>query len=180
MPEVHAFSSLEQAAAEVHACLLCGYDFPVLTASELHSGVPCPRCRSTLEYCCSCGLVTRPSDEVIDILKKHFAETPNPFLTARGGDAELIVKAIKADGYTDVVAYRYNYASIRLRVICYQFAGVRSQQRLDRINDLLNTLPDSLNAQVVTMILTTPDELKDGGRHYFGNLDFEHPEPSEL
>jgi stress-induced morphogen len=58
-------------------------------------------------------------------------------------------------------AYRYNPASIRIRIIDKQFAGLNDPKRLRLVRPLLQTLPEKTQADIVFLVLLTPDEAKD-------------------
>lgn len=78
--------------------------------------------------------------------------------------------------FPDVLAYRYNSASIRIRIIDERFRGMSRVER-DRIVDpLLETLPEETQADITILLLLAPEETDAS----LMNLEFEHPAPSRL
>jgi stress-induced morphogen len=73
--------------------------------------------------------------------------------------------------------YRYNSASIRLRVIDPDFAGTSLIERDDEIWAVMRErLPEDIISQLTVILLVTPTEAKKS----IMNEEFEHPTPSHL
>jgi len=73
-------------------------------------------------------------------------------------------------------AYRYNSASIRVRVVDERFAGKSMAEREDMLLPLVHQLPDDIQADITLLLLLTPDEAPDS----LMNLEFLDPSPSML
>ena len=76
----------------------------------------------------------------------------------------------------DVVLYRQNSVSIRVRVISSHFHGLSRVDREDEIWAALETLPEEVLSEVSLLLLLTPAEAKES----FANQEFDHPVPSRL
>jgi hypothetical protein len=73
-------------------------------------------------------------------------------------------------------AYRYNSASIRIRIIDPDFQKMDRAIRHDLIWELLEGLTEDTASQVTLLLLLTPSEVK----RSLANMDFEDPIPSNL
>ena len=74
-------------------------------------------------------------------------------------------------------AYRYNPASIRVRVVSDRFRGMDRVERADLVYPILEqNLPEDTWQDIMLILLFTPDELGDSP----ANLEFEKPTPSRL
>lgn len=80
-------------------------------------------------------------------------------------------------------AYRYNLASLRVRVIDSQFEGMTQEQRDALVDPILAALPEKTQADLINVLLLTPSEA-DGSvgfhRKTWVNQDFENPKPVKL
>jgi stress-induced morphogen len=75
------------------------------------------------------------------------------------------------------VAYRYNPASIRVRVVSQSFAGKDRVERSEMVFPLLkNGLPEETWQDIMIILLLAPEEVEDS----IANLEFENPAPSSL
>lgn len=77
-------------------------------------------------------------------------------------------------------AYRYNSASIRVRVIDDRFAGKSVEERDAMVEPLLEQLPEATQAEIMNLLTLSPDELTRSSRHLLVNEEFEDPSPSML
>ncbi len=77
-------------------------------------------------------------------------------------------------------AYRYNSASIRVRVIDSQFEGLSHEQRDALVEPLLAQLPEAIQADILNLITLTPTEVGSFGRWSLVNLEFDDPSQSML
>ena len=59
------------------------------------------------------------------------------------------------------VVYRYNAASVRVRVIDPIFAGKNDQERELLVGDFLKSLPEDVEGDIMLLLLLTPSEAKD-------------------
>lgn len=98
------------------------------------------------------SLKTPETKEVEKLLRKHFPDHPEKYPPA---------------------AYRYNPASIRVRVVSPRFAGMNHVKRTDLVFPILEkNLPAETWDDVMLVVLVTPDEVKESHMNY----RFEHPE----
>ena len=95
----------------------------------------------------------------------------------------LIHKKLKAafpslsDDPNDVV-YRYNPASIRLRVTDPSFEGMSFERREAAIRSILQSLPSRVRTDITLILLLTPEECEDPTD--LMNLEFDDPAGSRL
>jgi hypothetical protein len=98
----------------------------------------------------------------------------------RDRDSKRIEAALKPF-FPLVEAYRYNSASIRVRVIDERFAELPIAARDDLVAEHLKSLPKRLQADIMMLLALTPDERSDREWvRYLTNLEFENPSPSRL
>ena len=79
-------------------------------------------------------------------------------------------------------AYRYNSASIRVRIVDDRFKGKSNEERDDMVEPLLAKLDPELQADIMNLLLLTTDEadLSSFNKASSRNLEFEDPSPSKL
>ncbi len=82
-----------------------------------------------------------------------------------------------SDDPNDVV-YRYNPASIRLRITDPSFAGKSFEQREAVLHPLLRSLPERIRTDITLILLLTPEECDDASD--LMNLEFDDPVGSRL
>jgi stress-induced morphogen len=70
-------------------------------------------------------------------------------------------------------AYRYNSASIRVRVVDDSFRGLDLLDREEKVRPLLRKLPQGTRSDITILLLLTPEEVEDS----WGNREFENPSP---
>jgi hypothetical protein len=100
------------------------------------------------------------------------------------GQSDATLDAIKAaiEPYeqahadAEVVIYRQNSVSIRIRIIDPDFNGIDKGDRHDGIWALFDGLPEDVQSQITLLLLLTPDEKNLS----FANVEFDHPVPSVL
>jgi stress-induced morphogen len=73
-------------------------------------------------------------------------------------------------------AYRYNPASIRVRVVDESFRGKSRPDREAMVLPLLRKLGEDVRADITVLLLLSPDEVQQS----MMNLEFEEPTPSRL
>ncbi len=78
--------------------------------------------------------------------------------------------------FEDVSSYRYNSASIRVRVIDERFRGKSPSEREALVAPLLEALPESIQDDITILLLLAPGELD----RSLANLEFEEPSPSSF
>ena len=87
-----------------------------------------------------------------------------------------------AEGYlpnhpeASLTVYRYNSASIRVRVIDPDFEGRDLVDRETEILPIIRKLPDDLQDQITMLFLVTPRESKRSSL----SAEFDHPAPARL
>lgn len=77
-------------------------------------------------------------------------------------------------------AYRYNSASIRVRVIDPRFEGLSIEKRDALVEPLLEQLPEEIQADIMNLITLSPSEAANPTKLSLVNLEFEDPSPSML
>jgi hypothetical protein len=75
-----------------------------------------------------------------------------------------------------VEAYRYNSASIRIRIIDPDFKGLDRVEREEAVWPIIETLPGDDREQITVLLLITPKEKKTS----LMSLEFDSPTPSRL
>lgn len=76
----------------------------------------------------------------------------------------------------EVVIYRQNPVSVRVRIVDPDFVGQSKLERSDTVWEYLDQLDEEVQGDISTLLLLTPEEL---GKS-FANFEFEHPSPSML
>ena len=80
-------------------------------------------------------------------------------------------------------SYRYNSASIRVRVIDSKFEGKSREDRDAMVEPYLDQLPADTQKDIVTLFTFAPSELQRTAtplREHLLNTEFEDPSPSML
>lgn len=80
-------------------------------------------------------------------------------------------------------SYRYNAASIRVRVIDSRFEGLSREKRDAMVEPLLDKLPPETQRDIVILLTLAPSERNrtaETFREFLLNAEFEDPRPSEL
>lgn len=98
-------------------------------------------------------------------------------------ETRVVEEVFRRAGFEQADAYRYNSASIRVRVIDSRFEG-RSVEERDAMVELhLRTLPERTQADIINLFTFAPSELEGTEktlRAALLNLEFEDPSPSGL
>lgn len=82
----------------------------------------------------------------------------------------------KQHSAANIVIYRQNSVSVRIRIVDSDFVGVSKAERHERIWKLLEHLDDELLAEMSILLLLTPQEASKS----FANLEFDDPVPSRI
>jgi hypothetical protein len=101
----------------------------------------------------------------------------------RTDETRKVEEALKAGGFQHVDAYRYNSATIRVRVIDPRFRDQDIAERDAMVEEHLKKLPERTQADIVTLLTFSPEELSDPHvslRSCLLNAEFENPSPSSL
>ncbi|HVU88020.1 MAG TPA: hypothetical protein VHD36_11925 [Pirellulales bacterium] len=76
----------------------------------------------------------------------------------------------------EVVTYRQNPVSIRIRVIDPVFANLDRVGRQEILEKVIEKLPDDVQEDITQVLLLTPEEAEKS----FANFEFDNPIPSQL
>src|SRR5438105_13239354 len=99
----------------------------------------------------------------------------------RTDETRKVEKTLRKAGFEQVDAYRYNSASIRVRVIDRRFEGLPVEKRDAMIEPHLGQLPERTQADIMNLFTFAPSELQQTPktfRAYLMNTEFEDPSPS--
>lgn len=99
--------------------------------------------------------------------------------TAESRQVEDLLRA----HFNRVDAYRYNSASIRVRVIDPRFEGLSREKRDSMVERYIDCLPPEIQRDIVTLFTFAPSELERSPttfREYILNTEFDAPSPSML
>ena len=77
-------------------------------------------------------------------------------------------------------AYRYNSASIRVRIVDPKFEGKSNEERDSMVEPLLEEFPKEIQADFMNLLTLAPSELDTSSKKYLANAEFEDPSPSML
>ncbi|MCC6126536.1 MAG: hypothetical protein IT426_16370 [Pirellulales bacterium] len=77
-------------------------------------------------------------------------------------------------------AYRYNSASVRVRIIDPRFKGLSREERDDLVEPILELLPEDTQSDIMNLVLLYPGEEGESFRANMMNAEFEHPLESML
>jgi len=80
-------------------------------------------------------------------------------------------------------SYRYNSASIRIRVVDKRFEGLSREKRDALVEEQLDKLPPETQRDIVTLFTFAPSELSEAPetfREFMLNTEFDDPSPSML
>jgi hypothetical protein len=95
----------------------------------------------------------------------------------------MVEDVLRQAGFEKVDAYRYNSASLRLRVIDSRFEGLSPEERDAMVEPHLERLPERTQADIVNLFTFAPSELQQPTktfRQFFMNTEFDDPSPSML
>ena len=98
-------------------------------------------------------------------------------------ETRLVEDVLRKAGFEKVDAYRYNPASIRVRVIDSRFEGRDSDKRDAIVEPYLEQLPERTQADIMNLFTFAPSDLQNSPktfRTFFLNAEFEEPSPSIL
>jgi stress-induced morphogen len=94
-----------------------------------------------------------------------------------------IVEDLLRQHFERADSYRYNSASIRVRVIDSRFEGLSREKRDAMVEQYLDTLPLETQQDIVTLFTFAPSELTRSPatfREFLLNTEFDDPSPSTL
>lgn len=100
----------------------------------------------------------------------------------RTGESRLVEDLLRQH-FQQADAYRYNSASIRLRVIDPRFDHLAREARDAMVEKYIDELPPHIQRDIVALFTFAPSELQQSAnsfRAYMSNVEFEDPTPSML
>ena len=110
--------------------------------------------------------------------------TATPTWHAKRTDETRRVEAVLGEGGFDQIdAYRYNSASIRVRVIDRKFEGMSREGRDTLVEEYLDKLPPETQQDIVILFTFAPSELARTPttfREFLLNTEFDDPGPNML
>ncbi|MGB7157471.1 MAG: hypothetical protein WBD40_05360 [Tepidisphaeraceae bacterium] len=98
-------------------------------------------------------------------------------------ETRRVEDALRNAGFDSVDAYRYNSASIRVRVIDPRFEGLGPADRDALVEPVLEQLEERTQADIVNLFTFAPSELRQTPKthkQFLLNMEFENPSPSML
>jgi stress-induced morphogen len=95
-------------------------------------------------------------------------------------DESRKVEELLRQRFPNTDAYRYNSASIRVRVVAPEFQGKSRDERDALVESLLDQLPRETQQDIMNLLTLYPGEADDSLRAKLHNLEFEDPTPSTL
>jgi hypothetical protein len=109
--------------------------------------------------------------------------TTTPRWEAKRTEETSMVEDRLRPHFGQVDAYRYNSASIRVRVIDPRFEGMKREQRDAMVEAELDKLPPETQSDIVTLFTFAPSELTQTPRtfrEFMQNTEFDDPTPTML
>jgi hypothetical protein len=106
-----------------------------------------------------------------------------PWEANRTDETRNVEAVLRNAGFERVDAYRYNSASIRVRVIDPRFEGLPSDKRDAMVEPCLDQLPERTQADIMNLFTFAPSELQQTPktfRQFLLNAEFDDPSPSML
>jgi len=101
----------------------------------------------------------------------------------RTDETRQVEDVLRKAGLEQVDAYRYNSASIRVRVIDSRFEGLPPEKRDAMVEPHLEQLPERTQADIMNLFTFAPSELQQTPktfREVLLNTEFDDPSPSML
>ncbi len=101
----------------------------------------------------------------------------------RTDESRTVEDKLRSAGFDQVDAYRYNSASLRVRVIDKRFESVTREERDKLVEPFIDALPPSTQSDIVNLVLLAPSEFNqpcNTFRESILNIEFEDPSPSML
>ncbi|NQT38953.1 MAG: hypothetical protein HQ581_15760 [Planctomycetes bacterium] len=106
-----------------------------------------------------------------------------PWEAMRTDETREVEGVLLKAGFEKVDAYRYNSASIRVRVIHSKFEGLPPAKRDAMVEPCLEQLPERTQADIMNLFTFAPSELQQTPktfREFLLNTEFDDPTPSML
>jgi hypothetical protein len=90
-------------------------------------------------------------------------------------DSRRIETLLREAGFEQVDAYRFNAASIRVRIVDSRFEGMSVIEREDLVFPIIDKLPKRIREDILLLLTMAPGELRGRRRDLLINLEFENP-----
>ncbi len=106
-----------------------------------------------------------------------------PLWEAKRTSETRMVEELLRQHFKQADCYRYNSASIRVRVIDPRFEGMSREKRDAMVEQWLDKLPPETQRDIVTLFTFAPSEIERTPttfREYMLNTEFDNPSPSML
>src|SRR5258708_569881 len=106
-----------------------------------------------------------------------------PWEAKRTAETRHVEEVLREAGFEKVDAYRYNSASIRVRVIDSKFENLPLERRDAMVEPHIEQLPERTQADIMNLFTFAPSELQQTTKAFRGfllNTEFEDPSPSML
>ena len=110
-------------------------------------------------------------------------KTAVPAWEAKRTDETRMVEETLKPHFEQVDSYRYNSASIRLRVIDSRFEGMSREKRDAMVEEQIDKLPLETQRDIVSLYVFAPSELTQTPktfREFMLNTEFDNPSPTML
>ncbi len=94
-----------------------------------------------------------------------------------------VEEQLRKAGFEQVDAYRYNSASIRVRVVDPRFEGLSHDKRAALVEPHLEQFPEDTQVDIISLFTFAPAELGQTPatlREFMLNSEFDDPSPSVL
>lgn len=98
-------------------------------------------------------------------------------------ESRMVEEELRKAGFERVDAYRYNSASLRVRIIDSRFESVTRDERDRLVESFIDQLPPSTQSDIVNLVLLAPSEFdqpEKSLREFMQNVEFENPSRSML
>jgi hypothetical protein len=105
-----------------------------------------------------------------------------PWEAKRTAETRMVEECLRPH-FQQVDAYRYNSASIRVRVIDDRFEGMSRENRDALVEEQIDKLPPETQRDIVTLFTFTRSELTQAPktfREFMQNTEFDNPSPTML
>ncbi len=109
--------------------------------------------------------------------------TPRRWEAMQTDETRHVAETLRKAGFDQVDVYRYNMASIRVRVIDRRFEGRSTEDRDAMVELILETLPERTQADIISLFTFAPSELQQTPpihKDLRMNAEFDDPSPSML
>jgi stress-induced morphogen len=103
----------------------------------------------------------------------------NRWEAKRTGESRKVEKVLRKE-FPNTDAYRYNNASIRVRIVDPRFEGKSIEERDAMVEPLLDQLPESIQADIMNLLTLYPEETAKSVKALAANVEFEEPSESTL